>query len=210
MLLFSGHYCDVSGLDAVAGPCDEGFFCTLGAKIPNPQDNNATGNICPQGHFCKKGTYNPEACPIGTFSASEGNKNISNCELCTAGYYCASKGLTKPTDVCDGGFYCPSGQSSKRPSKYICTPGHYCPPQSPAQKSCLSGTYQDDYQGSVCKECPEGYFCDASVMNVSYCVHGVQLPSPCVPGHYCTNGTKFSKEHPCPPGKDNSSNRYSN
>lgn len=199
-LILSGHYCDASSLPNVAGECDPGFYCTLGAKVPNPQDN-VTGNICPEGHYCEKGTYDPTPCPIGTFSASKGNKNVTGCELCTPGSFCGSKGLTTPTDVCDGGFYCPKGQSNKRPTKYICTPGHYCPANSPSEKSCILGKYQNDYEGSSCKECPEGFFCDNSFKNNINCTHGVQLPSPCVPGHYCTNGTKSSKEHPCPAGK---------
>lgn len=194
-----GYYCDASTLANATAPCDPGFFCVLGAKVSNPRDNK-TGNVCPKGRYCERGTYSPTPCPEGTFSNSTENKNVSDCSPCLAGYYCGSQGLDGPTNECDGGYYCPPGQSSSRPTNFECTPGHYCPPGSPIQLTCESGSYQDEYKGSSCKECPEGYYCDATLINVTHCVHGVQLPSPCVPGHFCLNGTKSAKQHPCPAG----------
>ncbi|EDO39339.1 predicted protein, partial [Nematostella vectensis] len=193
-----GKFCYFA-LHAVSGPCDPGHYCTLGAKVPNPTDNT-TGGLCWKGHFCESGTYNPSKCPIGSYSPSHGNRNVSDCVPCLAGQYCESEGLDTPTGPCDKGYYCPNGQSSKRPSAYVCTPGHYCTEGSPVERPCASGSYQDEYQRWDCKTCPEGYYCDATILNATHCVHGVQLPTPCVKGHYCTNGTTTATEHPCPAG----------
>ena len=48
--------------------------------------------------------------------------------------------------------------------------------------------------------CPEGYYCDSTIQNDTYCSHGVSNPVPCPTGHYCPNGTKFAMEYPCPNG----------
>ena len=52
----------------------------------------------------------------------------------------------------------------------------------------------------TCKTCPEGFFCDSTVQNDTYCSHGVQNPQPCPTGHFCPNGTKFGQEFGCPNG----------
>lgn len=198
--LILGRYCDVAELSNVTGPCDAGYFCTEGAKFADPTDN-VTGGICPKGHFCPAGTYDPEKCPEGTSSNSTFNQNITGCQPCLPGYYCNAKGLEEPSGKCDPGFFCPGGQKTKRPAEYVCTPGHSCPTGSVNQQACGSGTYQDEHQQSTCKTCPEGYFCDGTILNATHCTHGVQFPEPCVTGHYCPNGTKFAQEHKCPPGK---------
>ena len=51
-----------------------------------------------------------------------------------------------------------------------------------------------------CKECPAGYFCDATLQNDTFCSHGVQNPAPCPTGHYCPNGTRYGTEFGCPNG----------
>ena len=59
-----GHYCNGTGRTDVAGLCDPGYFCLLGAKIPKP-NNDSTGGICPRGSFCIAGKQ-PEKCQSGT------------------------------------------------------------------------------------------------------------------------------------------------
>lgn len=56
-----------------------------------------------------------------------------------------------------------------------------------------------EYQGS-CKTCPEGYYCDGTIQNNTFCSTGVQNPTPCQPGYYCPNGTKYATEFGCPNG----------
>lgn len=48
--------------------------------------------------------------------------------------------------------------------------------------------------------CLEGHFCDGTIINSTDCSHGVQQPSPCGPGYYCLNGTKYANEYKCPSG----------
>lgn len=187
-------------MSKVTGLCDAGYFCLRGAKVADPTDN-ITGGICPKGHYCPGGTYDPEKCPEGTYSNSTFNKNISDCQSCLPGQYCDSKGLELPSGECDPGFFCPGGQKTKRPAEYVCTPGHSCPSGSVSEQACDSGTYQDEHQQATCKICPEGYFCDGTILNATHCEHGVQFPEPCITGHYCLNGTKFAQEHKCPPGE---------
>ena len=56
------------------------------------------------------------------------------------------------------------------------------------------------YLQSACKSCPEGYYCDGTIQNNTFCSTGVQNPAPCEPGNYCPNATKFSNEYRCPNG----------
>ncbi|CAH1797038.1 unnamed protein product, partial [Owenia fusiformis] len=56
---------------------------------------------------------------------------------------------------------------------------------------------------AVCKDCPEGFYCDATTQNDTICSHGVQNPLECPSGHFCPNGTKFALEFPCPAGTFN-------
>lgn len=68
----------------MTGPCDAGYYCTLGATRSDPQ-NDATGGTCPTGHYCPQGTGVPQGCPPGYFSNATGNVDFSGCKLCTEG-----------------------------------------------------------------------------------------------------------------------------
>ena len=54
-----------------------------------------------------------------------------------------------------------------------------------------------------CKECPEGYYCDSTLQNDTFCSHGVQNPQACPQGYYCLNGTSLAQEYGCPVGTFN-------
>ena len=84
---------------------------------------------------------------------------------------------------------------------FRCTPGFYCPPASKSQISCEPGTYQDEFYGITCKQCPDRYFCDGLILNETHCTYGVQLPQICPQGYYCPQGSKTGKEYGCPNGK---------
>ena len=117
----------------------------------------------------------------------------TQCLQCTNGSYCQGTGNIKTTGLCDAGFYCPAGQSSK--TAISCTVGHYCPTGSPSPVLCESGTWQDEAQKSLCKVCPEGYFCNRNNGPITdYTLH------PCPNGFYCPNGTRFATEYGCPNG----------
>lgn len=46
------------------------------------------------GFYCEEGTVDPEACPPGTFGSTVGLRNVTECTLCSPGYYCQTPGLT--------------------------------------------------------------------------------------------------------------------
>jgi len=62
------------------GLCDAGYFCPLGQTVANPSSFE-----CPAGHYCPEGSKTYTACPIGTFSNSTGNTNVTDCKPCTPG-----------------------------------------------------------------------------------------------------------------------------
>ena len=61
-----GQYCGDTGSPTTSGDCMEGFYCTVNATKANPTDGE-TGNECPIGHYCPKGSHAPTACANGTF-----------------------------------------------------------------------------------------------------------------------------------------------
>jgi len=72
------------GLEAVSGPCDAGYYCTLTSDRPDP-NGDPIGDICPFGYYCPQGTGVPQACSDGYFTNATGNTDVSDCELCTPG-----------------------------------------------------------------------------------------------------------------------------
>ena len=64
--------------------------------MPEPQDGS-TGDKCPEGFYCGEGSPYPLACPLGTYSPSLGNENVTDCLDCTHGQYCGDHNLTAPS-----------------------------------------------------------------------------------------------------------------
>lgn len=191
-----GHYCELPGLSAVTGKCDERYFCDRRSSTKTPTDGT-TGNICPAGRYCPVGTTKEQPrCPPGTFSNRTGLSQISECTPCTQGFYCQQPGLTTPTGPCAEGFYCPAGQNSSTP--FACEPGHYCREGSFNMTICPSGTYQDESGQGSCKECVAGYYCN---INDGPLTNYTQYP--CPGGYFCPNGTKWSTQYGCPTGSYN-------
>lgn len=63
-----GKYCPDPGLLEPFYDCEGGHYCNLGSYLPTPEDG-VTGNVCPKGNYCPRGTPNgPLQCPIGTFA----------------------------------------------------------------------------------------------------------------------------------------------
>lgn len=95
-----GEFMNHTGADACY-ICPAGYFCVDGSQA----------ELCPQGSYCPEGTgSNSQQCPEGTFGASPGLTNETECYPCLGGYYCDSPGLTAATTQCLGGYYCVSGQ----------------------------------------------------------------------------------------------------
>lgn len=62
-----GKYCDTTGLIEPTADCDAGFYCLLGATVPNNPTEDSTGGPCPVGHYCPQGTSLPLGCPAGSY-----------------------------------------------------------------------------------------------------------------------------------------------
>lgn len=67
-----GKFCSERGLSAVSGDCKAGYFCKGSANTSNPEDG-VTGNVCPVGSFCVKGSIQPQRCFNGTYMNHTGN-----------------------------------------------------------------------------------------------------------------------------------------
>ncbi|XP_078306274.1 uncharacterized protein LOC132680612 isoform X4 [Panthera onca] len=164
-----GSYCLLPGLVAVSGPCSAGFHCTQAAAVPNPTDG-ITGDLCPPGHFCPKGSPKPTPCPPGS-------------------------GKPFPDGPCSAGYYCPPGQTSATPISFRCPRGFYCPEGSPQPRACENGTFQPQEAKGSCKPCPAGFYCEASGTGLT-----AGGPSLCLQGYFCPPGSHSATAHPCPRG----------
>ena len=180
----AGRYCDREGLAEPTGLCMAGYFCGVGESVANP-------NRCPPGHFCVEGTSVPVPCPPGTYSAAEGNANVTNCRPCSGGQNCLDSGLSAPSGLCDAGYYCPHDVATvyPNPQAYPCLAGHRCLEGIADPIPCEPGTYQPNTGQDACLPTPERYF-SADGENLVLCE----------PGHYCPEGSPSPTHFPCPRG----------
>ena len=174
-------------MTATAGPCDAGFYCSNGSS-------NSQQQPCPEGRYCERGTHHPKLCPAGTFLNSTMAKSSSDCTSCTAGSYCETEGLTKPTGLCKAGYYCPRGSSNK--TTIECPIGTYCPEESATYKRCPAGMYTDYAKAATCHICPDRFYCLPenvipgmhNVYMVSYIMHLIFMKANL---YYCTRAKHF-------------------
>ena len=89
----------------------------MGAITNTPTDG-ATGDICPQGHYCPEMSSNPLPCDTGFFLNSEQNDEEVDCLLCPPGEYCPGVGRALSAGNCSDGYYCPGGQNVSQPAEY--------------------------------------------------------------------------------------------
>ena len=189
-----GEFCSHSGLTASNGSCLAGYYCNNGSSEQNPV-GQLYGDECPSGSYCPEHSYQPSACPAGTYQPYTQRTNISACLECDPGKFCNSTSLSAVSGDCYEGFYCSGGASSPSPldglTGDICPVGSYCPEGSYTHNYCGNGTYTNHTGSTVCYECPEGYYCDSRVRADS-----------CLPGYYCPAGTGANLQ-PCPVGTYN-------
>jgi hypothetical protein len=167
-----------------------------------------SGDLCPKGHYCPRGSEKPTLCAAGYYEPRVGSEE---CQVCPAGYYCtgadpyASITITVNGEViedtsaiipleCSFG-YCPEGSSAPT----LCPDGFYSTEETPkmaAEDECLycphSYYCSNGYKQGLCDA---GYFCDygASLRN--------DPAKLCAIGHYCPAGTDYPIR--CDEGKYN-------
>jgi hypothetical protein len=96
-------FISLQGNTQPSGPCEAGYYCTLGAYNATPSDGS-TGDICPVGKYCVQGSITGTGCPVGTFNNVTGLKADNECTDCTGGFYCGSVGLTSESGTCWAGM----------------------------------------------------------------------------------------------------------
>ncbi|XP_032352703.1 multiple epidermal growth factor-like domains protein 6 [Camelus ferus] len=200
-------------------PCPAGFYCEASSTGPL-----ASGpRLCLRGYFCPPGSHSATAhpCPRGTFRPRQGAAAELDCELCPAGMFCSSEGLSQPSGLCHSAHYCSGGAVSPTPIKHkvveapglsgndICPPGFFCPRGTGSPVPCLPGFYSSApglASGLQCQPCPAGHYCshpglshilEAGTCDAGYiCLGGSVVPSPSdgTHGYRCPPGFR------CPPG----------
>ena len=184
--IFSGQPCSYIVNDT------SNIFCQTYTGLACSSINNDTVNandICPPGHYCRKGSSTPQSCPPGTNASAIGLQNLYECTSCKPGFYCPNNGTVFATLVCPVGYFCKAGTYSLGDNN-ICPFGAACPLGSHMYKTCPKGTYQNQTGQGSCNLCPAGYLCNEATIKYSipcpvgkFCVEGSYV------GSYCANGT---------------------
>ncbi|MES1909505.1 MAG: hypothetical protein MHM6MM_002234 [Cercozoa sp. M6MM] len=195
-----GFFCASTGLSTPTAACSAGHVCTSGASQSDPTDN-VTGYICPAGHYCPSGVLAPIPCLAGQTAPGTGNTAASDCEDCSAGFYCRD------------GFVCFGQASLSAPTDNVtgraCVPGTYCEQGSAVETPCDPGTFNSDYGQSSCRDAPVGRYADTAGASTtltcprgSYCPQGTAIPVPCPVGTFgnVTGLASVSECNACTPG----------
>ena len=66
--------------------CPAGKYCKIGTT---GDDQSNPASTCPKGHYCPTGTTFDKQypCPAGYYSTNTGNQQLSDCDICDAGYF---------------------------------------------------------------------------------------------------------------------------
>ena len=209
--------CEKIGMTTSGSVCEAGYFClrrSFSTKPGYTGYSKTTPSVaifgpCPKGHYCQRGVI-PTKCPEGTFYAGLMATNLLDCNECLPGKYCKGDGLSTYSGPCPAGHYCQSGTKYGHEEK--CTPGHYCPAESPIQRPCPAGKYQNEPEKATCKLCRAGRYCKPeSINDETRCPEGYYCPektgyyqlTPCPPGTYASTSQGENEKHclPCPDGK---------
>ncbi|XP_047248689.1 multiple epidermal growth factor-like domains protein 6 [Girardinichthys multiradiatus] len=224
-------YCNSTGLRQPSGICDTGAevcdecppgtYCLSGEAV----------QPCPAGHYCLGGGVEGILpCPPGTYSPRLGLRQVEQCLICPAGFYCDDWGLFEPTGFCHSGYYCIAG--TKHATQFPCPRGYYNPePMTQSLDSCLPcppGHYcEKERLTKVSGKCKAGWFCVSAAWNSQpfdldnytnanclcpatstggrcqvgfYCPLGSSEPLPCPPGTFCNKSGLALPVGPCSPG----------
>lgn len=171
-------YCINQDTDDGAG----GLQCVSGAYDGDQTD-------CIAGHYCPAGSSAPRPCPLGTYyeSSTVPISESSQCTLCDPGQYCPNAGQAVPGVDCAAGYYCVTTETDKYANP--CPAGFFCLAGIDEPQECNPGTFQVNEISSSCDDCPEGWYCPDSAM---------QIPLLCPPGQWCGLNTITPSD--CPQG----------
>ena len=142
------------------------------------------------------------------------NDKITECQDCTAGFACDTKGLSLPKKQC-------ARSTDQRPNEGKCTAGHYCEVGSEMEQPCEAGYYIPFELAEECVLCPAGYYCPMKPSRIPrddpewpdkiicpeshFCPAGSSEPKKCPDGTLTSDGAvglRASSEcKPCPTGK---------
>lgn len=200
--------------------CPERFYCPFNASNPLSEFF-----VCPVGFYCPQGTQSSTEfpCPPGTYNSLPNRGNLTECNSCLGGRYCATNALSSASGSgpCMGGYFCRLGATKPNPTDgvtgNICPSGHYCPQGSNEPLECPIGTFSP-VNGSVgladCIPCSPGEYCELPASSQSsglcdpgyFCLSRATTPTPtngvtgdfCQAGFFCPGGSNLPV--PCPPG----------
>ena len=210
----AGRTCDIPGLSAEYGDCDAGFICTGGAWTSRPDgDVDSTeediGSRCDPGHYCPAGDPTPTACPAGTYLASPGMREASDCVDCPAGSYCGAGGSEGPTGPCAAGYYCVGAAQSDHGqddsvAEAVTPAGSFTVAGSASAIACPPGRYSSADGLAECTPCEAGTACpDAGMASPTacgdgeYCAANSFHPRPCAIGSYQDSTTMGADANTC-------------
>ncbi|CEM31004.1 unnamed protein product [Vitrella brassicaformis CCMP3155] len=201
--------------------CPAGYYCD-GIQSDRALD-------CPAGYYCPEGTEwgTQYPCPVGTYSDVQRLTSYTECKPCSAGQYCARRGLSAPSGLCAAGYYCREGNFLPAPrvnetnpdplAENVtilggpCPPGSYCleGTEYETQYTCQSGFFSvsEGADSNVsCVACTAGYYCENTTTTIR---------QPCLGGYVCLSGSDTGqpdgsdsgcpdaypcKGYPCPEG----------
>lgn len=171
--------------------CPAGYYCYKEGMT------NYTVSPCPPGFYCYEATSSPVPCPAGTYKSEAGAENITECNLCPAGYYCPNTNMTVNGTQCDRGMFCPPGSKLQT----ICQAGYYCN-RTKTQQPCPIGFYCEAGSETPTK-CPFGHYCPTSY-SFDGSLRGAMSPVKCPLGYKMyegSNRTTFAETcEPCMKG----------
>ncbi|CAM4687297.1 unnamed protein product, partial [Caretta caretta] len=213
----AGYYCDSPAMTQPK-TCPAGSYCARGSSRPEPcpegtygnrkelaapldcspcgvtpgttpglPTDGVTGDICLAGAYCPPGSLLPTPCPPGTYSNVSGLKSLKQCLDCPPGLYCDGTNSQAPTGPCKPGYFCTG--AAKTALQHVAMEGHYSLAGAFRPEPCPLGSFQPVLGQSLCKECPEGTFCNQT---------GLAEPVTCPKGHYCP--ARSILPLPCPAG----------
>ena len=105
-LCTAGYYCNTTGLSAVSGPCDLGFWCPSPSSSPR---GSPSGGMCLPGTYCGANSALPTACLPGSYCPLPA---LSAPRPCDAGFFCNATALSAVSGMCRANEFSVAGQSN--------------------------------------------------------------------------------------------------